>query len=85
MPNKSLIPPPSAEEAGQWAKQLIELVMTCFFYCVSPTGPDTVGVTSKIIKLESGTVFISQSFCFCENLPFLLQRNQLTSLASHQK
>lgn len=52
MPNKSLIPPPSAEEAGQWAKQLIELVMTCFFYCVSPTGADIVGVTSKIIKLE---------------------------------
>lgn len=42
--------------------------------------------TLVIFKLESGTVFIHNGVSVSvTNLPFLLQRNQLTSLASHQK
>lgn len=86
MPNKSLIPPPSTEEAGQWAK-LIELVLTYFFHCVSHTGADIVWNTSKLLKSSNLSEYQSSFYrvsVSVTNLPFLLQRNQLTRLVSHQ-
>lgn len=53
MPNKSLIPLPSAEETGQWAKQLVQLVMTRFFCC------DIVGDTFRLLKSSNLSVYVS--------------------------
>jgi len=68
--------------------QFVELVMACFFCRVSPTGVH-IEDTSKL--LWSSNLCVEQSSFTMEYLfllhtcHFLLQRNQLTSLASHQK